>query len=85
MPLRDVVCPIGHRVELLVRSNATPTCPCGRAGSFDPVNRITVGGKPHITDYELPHDMRDAHEQAQGYKYEYVSALDEARQNGWTP
>ena len=32
----------------------------------------------------MPHDMRDAHEQAMGHKAEAVAAIDEATANGWT-
>lgn len=85
MPLREVVCAAGHRTEVLLRSN-TPLnpCSCGAAASLSSVNRIAVGFHHKWgSEFEWTPDMLDAHEEAKGFKREYVEARKEAELNGF--
>ena len=87
MPLRACICAAGHSSERLVRGvpESSYSCPqCGADAVLSPINPIAVGYRGKWgSEFQMPHDMRDAHDQAMGYKEEAIEAQAEAVQNGF--
>lgn len=87
MPLYTYSCPeCGHRWDKVAgfeEKNAhCPNCPwLGYRESVYQTSSVRKWGG----DFEMPHSVREAITESNGYKQEAVAAMNEAVGNGWKP
>lgn len=83
MPLYDFRCASGHVTERLGNpSIESVACHCGQRAKRQSVYQ-TSSVRKWGSEFVMPHSVREAITESNGYKNEAVAAMNEAVGNGW--